>query len=1291
MGESTSGLMGIDCRAIFDASLDATFIVDFNGQIFDANRAAVQRYGYSLEELKQMNVSDLAAQGTGSKMPSKLGDLLKWGEIFEWSHRRKDGSELAVEINSHPITHNGQHAVLWNVRDISLRKNLVSELQNRKHLLERILDTGPGAVYIYDLVKQQNVFINRHWLTAFGYTVEEAQAMGVGITRIIHPDDLSGITANHAAWRDATDGETRSIEYRIRDKQGGWHWLVSRETQFTRDKGGQVSQILGAAYDITGRKRAEILLGGQNQVLEMMASGASLPVTLTALIRLIEDQSPGMLGSILLLDEDGVHVRHGAAPNLPAEFVAAVDGQPIGPFVGSCGTAAYRKEAVFVEDIATDSLWATYKAAAIPHGLRACWSTPIFDAHGRVLGTFAMYYRQPGLPKPEHLRLIDIATHIASIVLSRHRAEEMLRQSEARYRSLFEYAPDGIVIADSESYYLDANASACQMLGYSRSELIGLNASDIVAPTEIQHIAPALQTIKARIDYQREWQLRRKDGSVFAAEVMATTMPDGNVLGVIRDITERKAVEAKMQRLTQLYAALSQCNQAIVRCANETELLPQVCRDAVNFGGMKMAWIGMVDMVDMVDMATKLIKPVASFGTGIEYLDGLEFPLDANKPAGLGPAATSIRDNQPCWCQDFQHDPATALWHERGAKFGWGASASLPLHRKGVAIGTFGLYTGEANAFDEAAQNLLIEMAMDISFALDRFASEGERKQEQTQLRKLSQVVEQSPTVIIITDLDANIEYANTAFVKTTGYSLAEVIGKNPRLLQSGKTPNTIYTDMWSHLTRGESWHGELTNKRKDGSEYIESMYISPMRGVDGRATQYFGFKEDITERKRAEERVQYLANFDALTGLPNRTQLDDHLKYALSLAKRNNGYLAVMFLDLDRFKDINDTLGHSVGDVILVEVARRLKLALREEDTVSRLGGDEFILMLPGSDARGAAQVAQKLLRVISAPYRNGQYDLIVTASIGIALYPDDGMDMETLSKSADTAMYRAKQEGRDGYRFFTAEMQARATRSMQLVNALRHALERDQFHVHYQSQVSIGDGRIIGAEALLRWQHPMLGNVSPAEFIPVAEDCGLILPIGEWVLRTAVKQLKRWMDGGHPPMLIAVNLSAVQFRHPSLLDMVTRILNEEQLPPEYLELELTERVAMHDPQGAITVMNKLHDRGIRMSIDDFGTGYSSLNYLKKFKVYKLKIDQSFVRDICTDLEDRAIVAAIISMSKNLGLQTIAEGVETAEQLAFLREQGCDEAQGYYCSKPLPAAQFELFFVGAKMQSIKP
>lgn len=554
------------------------------------------------------------------------------------------------------------------------------------------------------------------------------------------------------------------------------------------------------------------------------------------------------------------------------------------------------------------------------------------------------------------------------------------------------------------------------------------------------------------------------------------------------------------------------------------------------------------------------------------------------------------------------------------------------------------------------------------------------RKRVDDTLLKLSMAVEQSPNSIVITDLLGRIEYVNEAFSNVTGYTLSEVSGKNSRILQSGKTPKETYIEMWAHLTRGESWQGELTNSRKDGTEYVEHALISPVRQADGRITNYLAVKSDITEAKQSAARIERLAHFDQLTGLPNRSMLDDRFRFSLSLAQRSSGKLVVMYLDLDHFKNINDALGHSVGDLLLMEVAVRIKSVLRDEDTVSRQGGDEFVLLFPGTDAHGAAHIASKLVEVVSQPCLIEHHELTTTPSIGIAIYPDDGKDFETLSKNADAAMYYVKQEGRNNFRFFTPTMHAHSARGLQLVNGLRNALARNEFSLHYQPQISIQDGHVVGAEALLRWQHPEWGMISPAEFIPIAEDSGQIVQIGEWVLRTAVQQLKVWLDAGLQPMVMAVNLSAVQFHQSNIVELVNAILDEAAVPHQYLELELTEAVAMNSPQAAIEVMDKLHEKGIRMSIDDFGTGYSSLSYLKKFKVYKLKIDQSFVRDITDDPEDKAIVSAIINMASSLGIQTIAEGVETSAQLAFLRLQGCDEVQGYYFSKPLPASEFEKF-----------
>ncbi len=600
------------------------------------------------------------------------------------------------------------------------------------------------------------------------------------------------------------------------------------------------------------------------------------------------------------------------------------------------------------------------------------------------------------------------------------------------------------------------------------------------------------------------------------------------------------------------------------------------------------------------------------------------------------------------------------------------------LVRVNVSNEVFWHKDGQAVAVEYWSNPIMIEG--ECVGAMATFVDITQRKKIENELLKLSQGMEQNPHSIVITDLHGNIEYVNTAFTVASGYASNEVIGKNPNIFKSGKTSNITYKKMWMSLSKGERWIGEFINSNKNGDERIQSVTISPIYRSDGQITHYMAIEEDVTERKHSEARIHYMANFDPLTGLPNRAQLDDRLAYILGLAKRNREQFAVMFLDLDHFKDINDTLGHSIGDALLIELAKRLQSSLREEDTVSRMGGDEFIGLFPDVNEHGAKQIAQKLLNVIAQPFMIGEHTLTVTGSIGIALYPLDGLDMENLSKNADLAMYRAKQDGRNDYCFFTEEMQMHSVRNLKLVNALRYALENGQLHLVYQPQISAKTGCIIGTEALLRWDHPTLGTISPAEFIPLAEESGLILSIGEWVLRTAVQQIKRWIQSGYAPIMMAVNISAVQFRHPSLPSLVTRILNEENLLPQYLELELTEGVAMNNPLAAIAIMDDLHARGIRMSIDDFGTGYSSLSYLKKFKVYKLKIDQSFVRDITTDPEDKAIVGAVISMAHSLGLQTIAEGVETIDQLDYLREQGCDEIQGYYYSKPLRPELMEEF-----------
>jgi len=548
------------------------------------------------------------------------------------------------------------------------------------------------------------------------------------------------------------------------------------------------------------------------------------------------------------------------------------------------------------------------------------------------------------------------------------------------------------------------------------------------------------------------------------------------------------------------------------------------------------------------------------------------------------------------------------------------------------------------------------------------------------QLRLAAQVFKQSGEGVLITDSLHRIVKVNQAFTTITGFSEADALGQNTRMLSSSRHDAGFFRAMWNEIHVHGHWQGEIWNRRKDGSAYLQWLSISRIADAAGDAEHFIASFSDITQRKDAEDRIWRLAHYDVLTGLPNRALLRDRAAQVLQMAHRKNESMALLFIDLDHFKNINDSLGHAIGDQLLVEAAGRMKAALRDQDTLSRTGGDEFVLLLPGADAVGAAHVAQKLLQVAQLHFQIGPHELTVTPSIGIALYPANGHDFDLLSKCADAAMYRAKQNGRNTFCFFTAEIQAQSVRALLLENALRRALERGQMHLVYQPQRDLQSGRIVGAEALLRWQHPELGAVSPAEFIPVAESSGLISSIGEWVLRTAVRQLKTWHDAGMAPMTVAVNLSAVQFRQRNLSELVESILEEAGVAPQSLELELTESVASDDPVSAITAMNSLDACGVRMSIDDFGTGYSSLSYLKRFKVYKLKIDQSFVHSVLSNPEDKAIVTAIIAMAHSLGLLTIAEGVETEAQMNYLRDLGCDEMQGYWFSRPLAADRFKGF-----------
>ena len=550
------------------------------------------------------------------------------------------------------------------------------------------------------------------------------------------------------------------------------------------------------------------------------------------------------------------------------------------------------------------------------------------------------------------------------------------------------------------------------------------------------------------------------------------------------------------------------------------------------------------------------------------------------------------------------------------------------------------------------------------------------RKQQEAQRKLTEQIFAQSREGIMVTDARRRIVMINTAFTDITGYSESEVLGRNPSILSSGRQTRAFYRALWHDVAAHGVWQGEIWNRRRNGQEYIEWLTIKMLRDDAGNVSHYTGTFIDITEQRTAQEKIEWLAHFDPLTGLPNRELLADRCVHDIQVARRDGKFVAMLALDLDRFKQINDTLGFSIGSRVIKKFAARLAGAVRVQDTVARLQSDEFFLVLPGESPEGASTLAQRLLKVLAEPFGVGDTEARTGTSIGIAIYPTDGADFETLFRAAKAALHQSKLDGGQRYRFFSADLFEAAIAKMELTSALRTAIESNQLMLHYQPFVDMQTGCIGGMEALLRWQHPEMGAVSPGIFIPLAEQSGHIIALGAWVLRQACRDLKAWRSLGldTPPM--SVNLSPLQFRDPELVNMVRDALRENDIAPQQICLELTEGAVMDDVAHSEQVMRDLKDLGVRLSLDDFGTGYSSLSYLNRFPFDKVKIDQSFVRDIQSGAQDAVIAKVVISMSHGLGLRVIAEGVETEAQCDFMRRNACDEIQGYFFSRPVPADQ---------------
>jgi diguanylate cyclase (GGDEF)-like protein/PAS domain S-box-containing protein len=732
----------------------------------------------------------------------------------------------------------------------------------------------------------------------------------------------------------------------------------------------------------------------------------------------------------------------------------------------------------------------------------------------------------------------------------RFKGDALSQEAEER-RQLFETSPELILITDSSGKLARVSPSSVSILGYSPEDMVGRPAMDFILAEDLESTRRAMKLSRSgQTARDLETRCVHKNGKQVPLVWSGVwSEPEQRHFFFGRDMTEQKATEDRLFRLTRMFAALNATNEAILRAKSREELFELVCEAAVTGGRFTSTTIG------LADPDSDFFRLVASAGPNAKAILDRHYAVTAARPEGRGLMGIAYRTGRPSISNDYENDENTSHWHKDARGWGVKSAATVPFFNRGRPVGVLLVHSVERDSFTPEFVELLQRLAASVSFALENF--------------------------------------------------------------------------------------------------------------------------DRADEKANSDRKIEYLASHDSLTNLPNREMFNQLLHFAIEAAERYRRQFAVLFIDLDRFKVINDSLGHEAGDALLVEIGNRLRQNLRSSDVVARLGGDEFVVILEHTaDGQGIEAVTHSLLAALRRPLQLCGHECHTTASIGIATYPADGTDVQTLTKNADIAMYLAKEDGKNGFRFFTKDVKTQSIERLMLETGLRHALDRKQLCLHYQPKVDLATGQITGVEALLRWAHPDLGMLPPMQFIPLAEETGLIVPIGRWVLKEACAQNMMWQRQGLRPVSMAVNLSPRQFVDEHLLQDIDDALAASGMPPTLLQLEVTESMVMQNVPRAVKLLDAIQSRGIRLAIDDFGTGYSSMSLMKQFPIDTIKIDRSFVRDLPDDSEDKAIAEAIISMGKALGMTVVAEGVETAEQETFLRDHACDEMQGFLFSKPVPPQQ---------------
>jgi diguanylate cyclase (GGDEF)-like protein/PAS domain S-box-containing protein len=1350
-------------RAMFENVAVGITRVDLDGVLVDLNQKFGDMLGYSRAELLGKTIRDIThpddyGQGTRYRAEVTHGDAQS--RTGEKRFLRKDGSVMWARRTMSSVCDeagNPQYVI-----------SVVEDITERKAVEERhraTFENAPIGIMHTAIEDDRILHANAKLTEMLGYSLDELMRMKTD--DFIHPDYV-GI--DQPKYRERLlKGEINafSSERLYRRKDGSDLW-VNRTVSLTRDSAGEPLYFIRIIEDISERKRAEEAVARER-----------------VLLRTIIDTVPDFIyvkdadGRFRLANKAWLRERNIVNGDITGKTVFDVFTSPLAEKMQMQDEAVVRT-GVPVLDMEQRIV---LKAPEGKQG-KTQWTSitkvPMRDTSGDIVGTVG----------------------ISRDITERKRAEEALRASEEILRATFDQASVGISFSTPDLRFLQMNDRYCDIVGYSREELMEMAVLDVQLPDEVEKLRSTCgKLVSGQIASSvHEKQLVRKDGSTVWCEITMSLVRnlDGtprHFVTITQDISEQKTAELRQvmeHSVTRVLAEASTAEEAI------PQLIRTICESLGWACGAHWQW----------DPDRELLRVTGSWHIGVpgvaEFVAASAGTLN-EAPAWTGEAPKTktgglVRrvwlGGAPAWIPDVTREPGFRRG-ENAIRAGLHCAFGFPILAGARPLGVLEFFGRDIKQPDETLLQAVQAIGRQIGLFIQRKEAEQALRSSEERYRDL---FEASPLPIWVWDGETlDILAVNQAAIQHYGFTRDEFLRMNVRDLwessdaaryeehirdraelhnlqlqrrhrtRDGRAIDVEVTARRFVLSGRTVWLtlvNDITDRKRAEAALRESeeqfkqlagnipqafwitdvrhrdtIYISPaaagmlgrplqelyrnarclvqavhpedrrrvhdarkfaMRGgydetyrvvrpdgtirwvndrafpvqdESGNVYRIAGIAEDVTEKKFAEEQLMQLAHYDVLTRLPNRALFYDRMKQALAQAKRNQWTVGVMFIDLDRFKNVNDTLGHAVGDQLLQQVSERLSRSVRAGDTVGRLGGDEFAIVLSNfSSVLDANLVAQKIMAGFDEPFRLEGSDIYATASIGITLFPDDSSDQDTLIRNADAAMYRAKEAGRNAYQFYTSGMNARAVETLSLESSLRRALERNEFLLHFQPKASVTDGHIIGTEALLRWQHPERGVVSPGEFMRVLEETGLIMPAGNWVLRSVCAQIKAWERQGIGLLPVAVNLSARQFIARDFGPMIRRLLEEHRIDPALLDLEITESSLMTNTEDAARTLEYLSSLGVGLAIDDFGTGYSSLSYLKRFPLDALKIDRSFVRDLTTDVDDATITRAVISMAHNLSLKVIAEGVETEAQLAFLAEHGCDQIQGYFFSRPLPA-----------------